>query len=136
MLGPLLFNIYINDLFYLFIDTHVCNFADDTTLTACSTNLEELLYNLESDTLSAISWFDYNYMKLNQGKCHFLTCGSVENLWVKVGNEMIWESKEEKLLGITIDKNLNFNSHLTELCKKSWTKGVCISQASKITTIS
>ena len=42
-----------------------------------------------------------------------------EHLWVKVGGEMIWESTEEKLLGVTIDKNLNFNSHLAAICKKT-----------------
>ena len=35
-----------------------------------------------------------------------------------MGDELIWESNEEKLLGVIIDKNLNFNSHLTTLCKK------------------
>ena len=119
ILGPLLFNIYINDLFYQFENTHVCNFADDTTLTACSVNLEELLQNLEYDTLSAIIWFENNYMKLNRDKCHFLISGNTnEHLWAKVGDELIWESDEEKLLGVIIDKNLNFNSHLSTICKK------------------
>ena len=119
VLGPLLFNIYLNDLFLQFTNTHVCNFADDTTLSACSLSLEELLRDLENDTLSAIIWFENNYMKLNQDKCHFLVSGNVvEHLWVKVGDEMIWESTEEKLLGVTIDKNLDFNSHLTSVCKK------------------
>ena len=58
-------------------------------------------------------------MKLNKDKCHFLVSDNItEHLWTKVGDELIWESREEKLLGITIDKNLNFNSHLTTLCKK------------------
>ena len=57
-------------------------------------------------------------MKLNQSKCHFLTSGSTEHLWIKVGNEVIWESLSEKLLGMTVDKNLNFNLHLNTLCKK------------------
>ena len=119
ILGPLLFNIYINDLFYQIINTHVCNFADDTTLSAFSTKLEDLLHNLEYDVQSAITWFDSNYMKLNRDKCHFLVSNNVtEHLWVKVGDELIWESREEKLLGLTLDKSLNFNSHLTTLCKK------------------
>ena len=58
--------IYINDICYQFMNTHICNFAaDDTTLSACSINLEELVHNLEYDALSAIIWFDNNYMKLS-----------------------------------------------------------------------
>ena len=118
VLGPILFNIYLNDLFYQLADTHVCNFADDTTLNACDLDLRNVLHELEDNSLTAILWFENNYMKLNQSKCHFLTCGSPEHLWVRVGNEMIWESQSEKLLGITVDKNLNFNLHLKGLCKK------------------
>ena len=123
VLGPILFNIFINDLFFLFIDSdsHVCNFADDTTLTACCAEIKDMLKKLEEDTLSAIIWFENNYMKLNQSKCHFITCGvpcTDEHLWLKVGDEIIWESQSEKLLGVMIDKRLNFNEHLRKLCKK------------------
>ena len=51
-------------------------------------------------------------MQLNQSKCHFLTRGVIEELWIKVGDEMIWESKEEMLLGMNVDKILYFNKHL------------------------
>ena len=119
VLGPLLFNIYLNDLFFQLADTHVCNFADDTTLNACDLELPNILNELEDNALTAILWFENNYMKLNESKCHFLTCGSTEHLWVKVGNEVIWESQAEKLLGMTVDKNLNFNLHLKTLCKKA-----------------
>ena len=60
VLGPLLFNIYINDIFFQFVDTHVCNFADDTTLTACGIKMDDLLHELEDNTLSAILWFENN----------------------------------------------------------------------------
>ena len=118
VLGPLLFNIYLNDLFFELADTHVCNFADDTTLNACDLELSTILNELEDNALTAIMWFENNYMKLNESKCHFLTSGSTEHLWVKVGKEVIWESQSEKLLGMTVDKNLNFNLHLKTLCKK------------------
>ena len=118
VLGPLLFNIYINDMFFQFVDAHVCNFADDTTLTACNVKIEDLLQELEDNTLSAILWFENNYMKLNQSKCHFLTCGTHEHLWVRVGDEKIWESQSEKLLGMIVDKKLSFDLHLRTLCKK------------------
>ena len=118
VLGPILFNIYINDMFFQFVNAHVCNFADDTTLTACNINMKDLLHELEDNTLSAIIWFENNYMKLNQSKCHFLTCGSQEHLWIRVGDERIWESQSEKLLGMIVDKKLSFDLHLRTLCKK------------------
>ena len=118
MLGPL-FNIYLNDLFYEFTNTDVCNLADATTPYACDTNLSTLLRNLEYDTLSAIIWFEFNYMKLNEDKCHFLFSGNTpELMWVEVGDELIWESCHERLLGLTIDKQLNFDEHLSILCNK------------------
>ena len=118
MLGPLLFNIYLNDLFFQLNDTHVCNFADDTTLNACDLELPNILNELEDNALTCILWFENNYMKLNQSKCHFLASGSPAHLWIKVGNEKIWESQSEKLLDITVDKNVNCDLNLKTLCKK------------------
>ena len=132
VLDPLLFNIYINDLFFQLSTTHVCNFADDTSLNAFSKSIEELLHNLEYDTHSAIIWLEINFMKLNQDKCHFMVTGNLnEHLYAKVGDEMIWESAEEKLLGVTIDKKLNFNTHLSTICKKASQKVTVLARIAK-----
>ena len=48
ILGPLLFNIYLNDLFFIALGTDVCNFADDNALSACDTSLSDLIGKLES----------------------------------------------------------------------------------------
>ena len=47
ILGPLLFNLYINDIFVEITYTHPCNFADDNSLNAFDMNLQDLLQNLE-----------------------------------------------------------------------------------------
>ena len=65
VLGPLLFNIYINDLFYLTDMTDVCNYADDTAFPACELDLKSLITQMEHDAALAIEWFESNYMKLN-----------------------------------------------------------------------
>ena len=54
VLGPKYFNIYINDLFFLFINTSVCNMADDNTPYACDVDLPNLIRNLESVMLSSL----------------------------------------------------------------------------------
>ena len=49
VLGPILFNIYINDLFFILNEADMCNFADDTTVHACDENVEQVLIRLEHD---------------------------------------------------------------------------------------
>ena len=81
--------------------------------------------------MTAISWFESNYMILNADKCHFMSSGTIEHLWLRVGNEQIWESREQKLLGITLDKDITFKSHLNKLCRKVGQK---ISALSRVDT--
>ena len=90
VLGPLLFNIYINDLFYLTEMTDVCNYADDTTFHACDLDLKSLITRLEHDAALAIEWFESKYMKLNLDKCHFLfSRHKYQTLFVNVGETKI-----------------------------------------------
>ena len=121
--GPKWFNIYLNDLFFLFVNTEVCNIADDTTPYACDADLGALLQNLESDVASALLWFDANYMKPNQTKCHLLAPSQTpEMLWIQVGEQVIWESQQERLLGVMVDRGLTFEKHLQNLCKNAGAK--------------
>ena len=88
----------------------MCNFAKDTTFYACDMDLNPLTNRLEHDSFLAIKYFENDNMKLNQDKCHLLVSGyKNENVWIHIGNEKIWESNKQKLLGLDIDRNLNFN---------------------------
>ena len=52
-------------------------------------------------------------MKLNQDKCHLLVSGYKHvNVWAQIGDETIWESNKQKLLGLQMDRNLHFNIFL------------------------
>ena len=72
ILGPLLFNIYVNDLFYIPFEANLCNFADDNTIYACDISLNNLIEKLESSAALVIDWFRNNHMKLNDSKSHLL----------------------------------------------------------------
>ena len=133
VLGPLLFNIYINDLFFELSQTRVCNYADDTTLFDCRKNMNYLIKNLEHDSKIAITWFEDNYMKLNEEKCHFIISGhKYEHTYAKIGKIKIWESDQVKLLGINIDRNLKFNIHVSTLCAKAGRKLTVLNRLVKL----
>ena len=68
VLGPILFNIYLNDLLY-FVYCNICNFADDTTPYVCDKNLIFDMQRLEQQSNIALKWFQDNNMKINAGKC-------------------------------------------------------------------
>ena len=108
----------MNDLFWTNEYTQVCNFADDNAFHSTDMDLGELIRKLEHDCLLVIEWFEANYMKLNTDKCHLLLAGHKhEYIWAKVGNNIIGESMQERLLGITLDNKFRFSKHITDLCK-------------------
>ena len=75
-------------------------------------------------------------MKLNKNKCHLLVLGhKYENVWVKLGDKQIWESAKQKLLGMEIGRNLNFDDHVISLCKKTGRKLAVLARLSKFTSI-
>ena len=136
VLGPLLFNIYLNDLFLVNKNTDVCNFADDTTIYSCDQDLRTVIRNLEHDSLLCLEWFECNYMKLNADKCHLLISGHKhEWIWAMIGKDMIWESQCEKLLGVTIDNELNFKIHILDICKKANSKLTALRRYCKFITL-
>ena len=88
ILGPLLFNIFINDLFFILLEAGICNFVDDNTLHLSALRLDILMDRLERAAKTALEWFEYNGMKLNASKCHLLVCGyKCENMIAKIGIE-------------------------------------------------
>ena len=101
-LGPILFNIYINDLFY-FLTSDICNFADDTTPYVCDSSLAYVLEKLEEYSAPPMEWFEINEMKMNVEKYHsFISGNKFEQMWVRIRDGMIWGNRTVKLLGITI----------------------------------
>ena len=70
-------------------------------------------------------------MKLKEDKCYLLAAGhGCKHLWANIGETWIRESKNSKLLGLTIDRNLNFDDHVFTLCKKAGRKLSALSRIS------
>ena len=119
IIGPLLFNIYINDIFYFVNESNLTNYADDNTPYNIDSNIEELINSITNDTSLLIKWFKDNYFKMNADKCHLLITNHDEEVLVNIEGESIKGSKSVKLLGINIDNKLDFNEHVSSICKKA-----------------
>ena len=68
ILGPILFNIFINDLFLCLKKSDLYNFADDNTIVVTCKNLNDLLRTLEKESESAVDCFRNNNMIVNPDK--------------------------------------------------------------------
>ena len=112
----MLFNIFLN-IFYFITDIDIANYADDNTPYTTDINITSLLETLENETNVLLNWFRVNEMKPNEDKCHLLVINH-ENVSVNLGTENIICSSSVNLLGIQIDDKLDFNEHVSKLCKK------------------
>ena len=73
ILGPLLFDIFLNDLLLTNLTSNVCNFADDKTLYYCRETTENVIKNLQSDLKIVLKWFRNNQMMANSNKFQYIT---------------------------------------------------------------
>ena len=123
-LGPILFNIFINDLFLNIEHASLFNYADDNTLSASGKTFDVVSNILIQDSKRAIRWFTDNFMKANPSKFQLMFLKpNRSNMSVpcniQIDNCKINSSDEVSLLGITIDNKLNFDQHVLKLCKKA-----------------
>ena len=70
MLGPVLFNFYINDLFLFIKQATLFNYANDYTISYFSRNMRDFVNILQKETGIALSWLEQNEMVANPEKFH------------------------------------------------------------------
>ena len=121
ILDPLIFNIFINDIFFPIEKSEVCNFADDDTFSCVEKKLNLVFFNLSSDLSNVIDWFKINSLKANPWKFQFRDLGANKNdcFNLNVAGKVIPSSSEVKLHGITFDYGLKFKKHINELIRKA-----------------
>ena len=117
ILGPLLFNIFLCDLFLFVSDIDIANYADDNTPHATDKHLETVLKDLEQGSDTLLKWFTDNLIKANPEK-YDLLISTNEKRHLNAGEVEISNSKCEKFLGVKIDSKLMFDSYV-KLCKKA-----------------
>ena len=70
ILGPILFDIFINNLLLWISNSEVLSFVDDNTIWAAASTIEELSTTVEKESQAANVWFKLNEMFVNLDKFH------------------------------------------------------------------
>jgi len=155
VLGPLLFLCFINDLNK---STSLLSllFADDTCLLASGFNLKDLIIHCNTELQKVANWFSANHLAINVSKCKFIVFHNKGKILNFEQNEIVFNLNElncannpanifpleriynsspnkdnltYKYLGILLDENLNFNSHIDYVCKKLSKALFCLRRA-------
>jgi hypothetical protein len=120
ILGPLLFNIFMNDFLFVDFNSKVFNYADDNTLVNSDLDFANLKQNLCNDSVKAMEWFKKNNMKANAAKFQLMYLSrnyDIQNEAIILQNlEEVKPSPSINILGVELDQHLKFNSHIDELC--------------------
>lgn len=124
-LGPILFNIFINDLFLFMEKCDLYNYADDNTLSVSGKTMDYVIEALRSDTSMAIDWLTNNFMQANPEKFQVMCMKPIkaykEQLpdHLEVNGVKILRDTQVKLLGLTIDDRLKFDVQVNNICTKA-----------------
>ena len=123
VLGPLLFLIYINDISYTSDKVSFCLFADDTSLVYSHNNVDTAIQILNIELEKISSWLLANKLCINLLKSNYMIFCSRQHKYTQsvplVLNGVNLKCVTiTKFLGVSIDENLTWKSHVSEVSSK------------------
>ena len=135
ILGPILFNIFINDLFYRVKESQLHNFADDNTISSAEFPVEKLLKTVKRESQIATVWFKENNMTVNADKFQAIILKRNSDMCnqytLNINGNQVTLEKSVKLLDINISDKLSFDKNVSSLCKKASNQRNAISRLHK-----
>ena len=104
VLGPLLFNIFLCDLFWIMCRTDSESYAVDNTSYVSGDSIDDVIKSFKDDSMNLFKWFLDNHMKVNSDKYYLITSKQILNL--KIGNISIENSTCEKIQGVKVNNKI------------------------------
>ena len=100
-------------------------YADDTSLTLASTDIEQINYRLNHDLSNVHEWLSVNKLTLNMTKTEFMLIASRQKLSqftespsLTINENAVEQVTSAKTLGVYVDQNINWECHIENISKK------------------
>ena len=128
-LGPLLFLVYVNDLPHCLKTSDVAMYADDTTIDYSSLSMNDINTAINANLEAIRVWLEGNKLSLNVVKTQGMIIGSRCKLLsidlpssskpdLNIGNEEITMVNNTKYLGLQVDDQFKWSTHLSSTIRK------------------
>ena len=118
-LGPLLWNVFQNDLSYC-LTANLSMYAGDHQIYHVGVDQAAVTFQLKDSANLATTWYDSNLLAGNLKKYQVLNLGFTQNDSNICVNDAEFLTKDNiTLLGVVLDSKLNFSEHITSICKKA-----------------
>ena len=123
ILGPLFFIVYINDLANASKVTKSLLFADDTSIFYSHADIDHLVHVLNEELNNTDIWMKCNKLSINTKKTNYIIFKHKQkkihrNTHLYFDDQLLERADETKFLGVYIDENLNWKSHIGHVCNK------------------
>ena len=125
ILGPILFNLFINDMALFLKNSSLSNYSDDNTISAFANTLKDLINTLEKESNIAIEWLEINNMIVNTDKFQAIIINRNPNQnptnehIIKLNEHTITSQNCVTQLGMEIDDQLTFTKHIKTKMRKA-----------------
>ena len=134
LVGPILFSIFTNDLPSYIPHGRLVSYADDTQLldSAHPDDLSRLMSRQEETLKCVSSYFTSNSLKMNPTKTTLILVGTAHNLkkassfHINIADHTLIPSPSVKMLGVTLDRSLSWDEHISSVVKKCHSTLVCL----------
>jgi hypothetical protein len=115
-LGPLLFIIYLNDFEKCLKFSQANIYADDTSVTIASDDVEKLVFEAQQELLNLSEWMRINKLSPNPAKTEYMVIGHSRKVnalnissTLTLNGSDIKRVTKTKSLGVTVDENLKWD---------------------------
>ena len=124
-LGPLLWNIFQND---LPLNVHTSNlfmYADDHQVYQSGSDITTIISELKNEAENVSRWYRANLLHANPKKYQVLVMTprnvdkeAKDECTLAIDNQKLKPTANLRILGVNIDDKLSFTEHISDICKK------------------